>query len=267
MYVKLAALIEKTTAALEAEKDARKRTRLQAQLSAYQSTLVDMKAGADDGDGDEDDEGDEDDSKSKKAAAKAEEAKRKAAHAKHMEKAAVHKAKAAEYEEKARKCLEGDEEDDDESEEESKKASVSVGGSDAASAAIAAQAQMTSEAVKRVNAVEARLAEREKSAQIAEAKANGQITPYEAKMLAGKSPTWVSEYIATREGVRVVATEDGHIVQPHDGGADLPAAALKEIDERIATLGLTDKSHIDKLRADMIASRKRLAVNGAAERF
>jgi hypothetical protein len=50
-------------------------------------------------------------------------------------------------------------------------------------------------------------------------------------------------------------------------GADLPKAAMAEINERIASMGIRDESRIGKLRDEMIANRRKLAANGAVERY
>jgi hypothetical protein len=85
-------------------------------------------------------------------------------------------------------------------------------------------------------------------------------------MLAGKTPKWASEYIATREGVRVVNVDDGHLVMPA-GGGDTPKEAIAEINDRIAALGLKDEKQIAKLRDEMIANRRKLNANGVVERY
>jgi len=262
MSVKLDAVILKTEAAIKAESDPRKLVTLRADLSALHLA----KAKMEDDDEDPDKKKEPDDDKSKKAAEKAEKAKRHAEASKHRAKAAEHRQKAAESEEAAKKCEEeGGEEDD---EEEKVKALRASGLSEAAAAAIAAQASLAQSSTDRVTALETKLAKREQVAEIKEALADGRITPAEAKMLGGKTPSWASEYIATREGVRVVNVEEGHLIVP-DGTphGDVPKAVLTEINERIAMMGITEEKAVEKLRGEMIENRRKVAANGAVERY
>lgn len=265
MAVKLEALIKRTEAAIAASTDPRKTLSLRMNLASYQTALAAMSAESDGGDDDEDsdEDPDEEDSKAAKAAEAAKKAKAKAAASKHKAKAAEHRQKAAEADEAADKCM-----GDDEEEAAAAIATAGAyaiagtGASGAASAALAAQAEIARDA--RLAALETGLAAREQKASITEALAAGSITPAEAKMLAGKAPTWAAEYLDTRKGVRVVNVAEGHLLVPSARPAgDLPAAALAEIEERIAMMGDLPAETVKTLRASMIEGRRRAAAENA----
>jgi len=269
--VQLKELITRTMAAIASASDPKQKTKLEKRLARYEQTkrMMAKDDPEDDDEGDEDDdEGEDDESKAAKAKAAEHKAAKKAEAAKHRAEAAKHKTKMAEYEEAAKKCEdeaasgEGDEDDDEK--KASARAAALVATADltpAAAAAIAAQSKLAEDAMRRLAVLEGSAAKREQSASIKEALADGRITPSEAKMLGAKTPQWSAEYIDTRKGVRVVNVDEGHLVVP-DGAGDTPKAEMAEIDERIATLGLTDAKQIDKLRADMIANRRKVAMNG-----
>lgn len=281
MAVKLEALIKKTEAALELATDPKKRRALTGELAMLQTVHAKMIGGEEDGTDDDSDsdsdsdeggtsddstnEDEEEESKAEAAAKKAEEAKRKSEAAKHRAKAAEHKQKAAEYEEKAKKAESADEEDEEEEEESEESESEASASNSPRLAAIEAQNKLHAKELAEVRAERGRA---KQEAAIANALHDGRITPAEAKMLAKKSPTWAQEYIDTRKGVRVVNVEDGHLIVPNgEAGADLPKAVLAEINERIAFMGLKDEKQIAKLRDEMIANRRKLAANGAVERY
>ena len=258
MSVKLQAIVAK----MAAETDPVKITALLAEYG-----LAAPRAGGDPEDkgdkGDHGEDGEDDEDEAKKAAAATKKAQGKADAAKHRAKAAEHRARAAESEEEARKC-EADGEDGD-GEDKAKKAAAALcaaGASDAAASAIAEQARIAADAVARVDALEAGLAKREQAATIKEALADGRITPAEAKMLGGKTPEWSAEYIDTRKGVRVVHVEEGTLIRPRDAGTPTDNEA-SEVNGRIAAMGVTDPKLVEKLRADMIANRRKAEANGA----
>lgn len=260
MAVKLDALIAKTEAAIATEQDAKKRVRLAAQLAQYNATRVAMESDHEEPDGDEDGDDDEDDDSAAARAAKTAERKAKMAEAaKHRANAAKHRAKAAEYEDAARKCeSEDDEEEDDED-------AASLPHVERGASAAAIEDHATAQQNRRIARLETTIAEKDKAASIASALASGQITPALAKKLAGKSATWVAEYLDTTKEMRMANTSEGALLVPRDGHSLAPApdaAALAEIDARIARIGLTDAAQIAKLRADMIANRAN-ALNGA----
>jgi signal peptide peptidase SppA len=264
MAVKLDALIARTEAAIAAEQDPRKRIKLAATLAQYNATRVAMESEPPNGDEDDEDDEDDDESKSALAAKKAEEAKRKAIHAKHMEMAAKHKQKAAEYEEKAKAAM-----DDDEDDEEADEASSALAAPSAVSPSAAAITDHVSRnQSKRIKALEDTIAERDKASSVAAALGRGEITPHQAKMLADKSPAWVSEYLETTKGMRVVATSEGHMLVP-EGKADAESgkADLAEIDKRIDAMGVKDSKQRETLRNEMLANRRSLQANGAAGRY
>lgn len=219
----------------------------------------------------EDGDGDEDEGKHAKAAKKAEMSKKKAEAAKHKAAGDEYRRKAAECDEKARGAM-GDEDGDEDAESKAMRASLAPvasmpePASNAAAAATAELAKITRQNTQTLAVIQADIAKREQSASIREALADGRISPHEAKMLGGKTPEWASEYIATREGVRVVNTDEGSLIVPKESG-DMPSAELAEINSRIAAMGVTEPAKADKLRADMIANRRKAQTNGAGSRF
>lgn len=249
MSVRTANLIAK----LAAETDAAK---VGALLVEYQ---IAAKAGGDDDDTD-DDTDDPDDSASAKHRARAAKQKAKAEATGHRAKASELKAKAAELEEKAKKCEEESSGAEEEEEEEAKLAAIAAGGSAAALAA-AELAKITQGTRAEIAQMKADMAKREQAASIKEALADGRITPHEAKMLGGKSSTFAAEYIGTRAGMRVAATEDGHLISPPTN-TDASSEESKEIDRRLAAMGVTDKDKAAALRAEMMASRRKVETNG-----
>jgi len=261
MAVKLDALIAKAEAAVVKEQDPKKLSRLAAQLAQYQATKVAMESSGDESDDEgEDDEGD-DESKSAAAKKMAEKKAKMAEAAKHKANAAKHRAKAAEYEEAAKKCM-GD--DEEEAEEAAAVAPIERAASTAAIDDHVAKAQDS-----RIRELEKKLAEQDKAQAIAKALSDGAITPAQAKMLAGKAPTWVGEYLETTKGMKVVATEEGHLLQPSDKAAQPAKADPKEIEAvnaNIAAMGITDPKLVEKLREDMLANRRAMA-NGQAGRY
>jgi signal peptide peptidase SppA len=263
MPVKLKSLISRTEAAIATEQDAKKRNALAAQLAQYQATRVAMESDPEtEPDGDEDE--DDDESKSAKHAKMAEKHARKAEAEKHKAKAAEHRAKAAEYDEAAKQCMdedaEGAEDDDD-------AALVPSVQRSASSAALADHVE--SQQNIRIAKLESDLAERDKATLVSKALAAGEITPAQAKKLADKSPKFVSEYLETTKGMRVVATGEGHLLLPKDAatGPATPAdAELAEINGRIKAMGVTDPAKAEAMRNDMITNRRRLQ-NGEAGRY
>jgi ClpP class serine protease len=272
MPVKLDALIKRTAAALAASTDPKERVALQAKVAAYAVAKADS-----DGDGDDDDgpphkgkgEEDDEDSKAAKAAEAAKKAKKTAEASKHRAKAAEYKQKAAESEEAAKAAEEDDEESEEEesrskrSEEEARAASLSPG----AAAALASEASVGREALARVEKLEKSAAAREHSAMIAEAKAQRRVTAHEAKMLASKSLSFVTDFLSMRPNPLVV-TEDNALLVP-DGrtGADIGAEAMKSIDAACAAAPSgTDKA---ALREKLLNAHRaaQAQANGAQARY
>jgi ClpP class serine protease len=263
MAVKLDALIKKTEASIASETDPRKRAALQSKLGAFlvaKAEMDDDKEPGKKGDKDDEDEDDED-SKAAKHAEAARKMKAKAKALEHRAKASEHKQKAAESEEEAKKCEEearGSEEDDEEDEARNRAGNTSALTAGAA-AAIASQADLGREALSRVEKLEKSAAERERLAMIAEAKATRRITPIEAKTLAGKSMSFVRDFLEMRPKPLVATTEDT-LEQP-DGSpeGDIPANVKALIEQGIEAQGITGDKAESYRKASVEAHRKAMS--------
>lgn len=255
MPIGLDVLIRKTEAALGAsDLTPKKKARLERDLAAYKFAAMKAESGGDEEEDEEDEEDDEDDAAAK-AADRAEKSKKKAEAAKHKARADEYKRKAAEAEEEARKCMADDEEDEEDDEEA--KASLSPG----QRAALQSQATQGEDALARVKKLEADLAAREKAASIKEALGEQRISPAEAKMLAGKSGEFVTDFLSMRKG-SIVQSESGSIVlepKAGSGPTTVEQQAINEINEHISQLGIKDPKVIEKVREEMLANRKALA--------
>jgi signal peptide peptidase SppA len=262
MPVKLDALIKRTEAAISAETDPKKLRSLQASLAAFAATKAEMDD--DDGDDDkggDDDEGD-DESKSKKAAAAAHKAKKMAEAAKHKAKMAEHKQKAAEYEEAAKKCEEEASGGEEEGEEE--EARLRSRPASAAVEILSSQADTASQALARVEALEARAAERELKALIGQLQAERRVTPGEVKKWAKKDAAFWAQ-VAEMRPKALVNTDESVLELPDTReNADLSAAVMKQVELAVSSSGL-DKSGQDTLRASLIEEQRKARSNGAGK--
>ena len=262
MPVKLDALIKRTEAAISAETDPKKLRSLQASLAAVAATKAEMDD--DDGDDDkggDDDEGD-DESKSKKAAAAAHKAKKMAEAAKHKAKMAEHKQKAAEYEEAAKKCEEEASGGEEEGEEE--EARLRSRPASAAVEILSSQADTASQALARVEALEARAAERELKALIGQLQAERRVTPGEVKKWAKKDAAFWAQ-VAEMRPKALVNTDESVLELPDTReNADLSAAVMKQVELAVSSSGL-DKSGQDTLRASLIEEQRKARSNGAGK--
>jgi ClpP class serine protease len=274
MSVKLDALIAKAEAALASEADPKRRARLAINLAQYEATqraMSDDPDKGDDGDDDDDDDkkdkdDDGDDSKAKKAADVAKKAKAKAEAMKHRAKAAEHKQKAAESEEEAKKCEDAAEDGGD---EEKSSAKLSAG----AAAALAAQADLMPALSARIEAIEKGANEREKATAIQAAIAARRIAPHEAKTLAKKSCTFVSDYLEMRPHAIVNVDDDtdgGAKVPDGTPGAHLGKDTLAAIEEAVRASSAQTPTEQKTLRESLMAAHIQAATaraNGAATRY
>ena len=272
MALKLAALIAKTEAAIAGETDAKKKTRLAAQLATYEATKRAMGGDSDEPPGDDDDKDDEDgdDDAAAKHRAKAAKEAKKAEASKHKAKAAEHKAKAAEYEEMAKKCMADDEGDEDSAEEAAARVAEQRAETDAAAAARASSDALTD----RVSRMERERDEETKGRLIAEASGK-RISPAQSKLLAKEPLAYVRKYIEMAPKALVSTIED--VLQPDaNGKVPLPEATMKEIDERVETMvsmlgdlsPAARKLASDKMRADLVEARRTATTtNGIAGRL
>jgi hypothetical protein len=255
MSIKLAALIARTKAAIDAETDPRKLRPLQASLAAQLATKAEMDDDDEDDKDKDDDEDDDDESKSKKAAKMAAKAKGKAEAAKHKAKAAEYKAKAAECEEAAKAA----EEDDEEEAEES---------AAAAPAGVAGHEALLTRLAESVAKIERTQIASTKSALIGGARKLGAITKAEAKWLDAQALGSVESFLEMRTKAGLVVTSEDALVRPkHEAApgseASLPEDTRKMIEEAVANFPgdkkvLREKlvkSHTDQMTA---------ALNGGA---
>jgi ClpP class serine protease len=261
--MKLIARIGMLAALMAGETDPTKRSKL-IRLSARKSQALATSAekGDDDPeDDDDDDEDDEDESKSAKAAKKAEAAKKAA-------KAAGHRAKAAEFKKKAEEAEEAAQaaEADDDEEAEEAAARGRAGGArastDATTEILASQAGMATEALARVQALEARAAERDRQATIAKLVAERRVTPGEAKKWASRSAAFWGQVEEMRPKALVAVSEEMLEQPDNTPAADLPAAVRAVVEQGVKASGLTGKA-ADDLREKSYANH-RAALNGAA---
>jgi hypothetical protein len=244
------------------ETDPTKRSKL-IRLSARKSQALATSAekGDDDPEDDEDDdEDDEDESKSAKAAKKAEAAKKAA-------KAAGHRAKAAEFKKKAEEAEEAAqaaEADDEEAEEAAARgrAGGARASTDATTEILASQAGMATEALARVQALEARAAERDRQATIAKLVAERRVTPGEAKKWTSRSAAFWGQVEEMRPKALVAVSEEMLEQPDNTPAADLPAAVRAMVEQGVKASGLTGKA-ADDLREKSYANH-RAALNGAA---
>ena len=270
MDVALRLLIERTEAAIAASSDPKKKLRLERDLASYRLTALRAES-ADDEDDEEDDDADEGD-KAGKAAKRADMSRKKAESAKHKAKADEHRQKAAEYDDKARKCLGSEDEDDDEEAKAMRAeldtrlaASSSSGG---ALAALADQANMSADALSRLQRLEREAEARETRAAIQESLSTRCITRTQAVMLEKKSRDFVKDYLSMHTRP-LVNTDESQALQPSPTeNADIPANVLAQIDANIAALPESIKAEQKaKLRADMINSRRASVAGGSNGRY
>lgn len=239
MSVKFSARIKKVEAAIASELDPKKRAPLQSRLAVLMAAKAEMDDDDDDDDGkkgDDDDDGDDEESKAAKAAKAAEKAKAKAEASKHKAKAAEHRQKAAEYDEAAKKCEEASSEDDDD--EARLRTPTPLALNDASTEILASQASMATEALNRVQALEAKALERDRQSVIAKLTAERRITPAEAKKWAKRDATFWAQVEEMRPHALVNVTEEV-LAQP-DGspGGDIPANIKKIVEQSITTMNM-----------------------------
>lgn len=266
MSVKLNAIIATTEAAIAGETDAKKKTKLVAKLATLQETRRLM---GEDPDGGEDDDDDKDDDKSKKAAEKADRSAKKAEAAKHKAKADEHRAKAAESDEAAKKCMADD--DGAESEEEAALGGAKISAlSDGASAALAAQIAHSAKLEARLEAIEKRDIQKTTALAIEGALSGRRITPAEAKTLAKKDASFVTDFLSMRP--KAIVMTDGEDEQVPDGtpGAHLGKEALAAIEEAVSGSSCQTPAEAKALRESLMAAHLQAATaraNGAAPRY
>lgn len=273
MSVKLQALVAK----MAAEKDPTKVIALLAEYGMLAKAEKPDDEGGNDDDKD-DDKDDEGDSKSEKHAAKAAKLKAKAKATDLRSKAASKKSEAAALEEEAKKCEEEASGDEDDEEEEKKAAAASLarqaliagGMSEGAAAALAAQAAMVPELTARLEKLEKCATSSAKADAIKVALADRKITPAEAKKLAAKDLSFVTDFLTMRPKAIVMA--DGEDDQVPDGapGAHLGKETLAAIEEAVTSSNCTTPAESKALRESLMAAHIQAATaraNGAAPRY
>jgi signal peptide peptidase SppA len=176
-----------------------------------------------------------------------------------------------------------EEEDDDKDEKASASAALRLAeattGRKGARAIAALESRLAQGEIfeKRLAALEKTNAAEAKEHSISAALSAREITPHEAKTLAGKKASYVREYIADRKGKIVVHSDDDEtVIRPAAGGSSattLPPEVEKQIQAGLAGLTSLSKDERDKIEATLRKThldehQRRMAagLNGAAGR-
>jgi ClpP class serine protease len=254
MPLQLEALIKKTEAAMAAEKDPVKLTKLAANLEAYKKTKKHVEHVETEEDDDDDDEEDEKDKKEKDDEEDDDEEASTAAAPVKGKKEAKEKA------------------EDGEDEEASALAMIraATGGKvkSGALAALLAKAGAYDALADRVAKIEQKGIDDRKSSLISSALAGRKITPAEAKTLGAKKLDFVESFLEMRPKAIVRTIDEDEVVIP-DGkpGAYLGKAVLAEIEKAVMTksgsLAQQESLRKELMAAHLIAAQH--AANGAAE--
>lgn len=231
MVIKLSALIKRTEAAIESEKDAKVKKALQADLAAYKKTEKHVEhTKTEEGDDDEDEEDDEDDEDEEDEDAKAASEKK------------------ADEDAKAAAASDAEDEKDEKKKAKSNAAIVSqleaalgvkgkqIPGALAAALAKVQQFDALSADVGKLKATQAKAT---KNALIDEARAQRRITPGQAEKLRGEKLAFVTGFLQMHTQALVNVDEDALEVPSGTPAADIPANVKAIVDGAIATLQLT----------------------------